>query len=152
MPSYYQPVMWSLAISLSLAAGVWTVLAYHRRRTAAVLAGLGLILLPWAALMTGVLLLVLRIASAVGLWAGDLVFRPSMWLGVGLFAGSFALLAAARRISARSRASGSTKAARGTKRTKAAPPEALPRGRGAEPAIDDDLAEIEAILRDRGIT
>ena len=99
-----------------------------------------------------------RIGEAVADWAAHLVFDPAVWIGIVL-AGALRRAVPASRLRARApaprapRASGAGRAAPGR------PPAPAPRraagrarpGRG-EPAIDDDMAEIEALLRERGIT
>ena len=52
---YINPIMWALAISLSLVAGIWTFYAYRRRGLAAAARGAAFVLLPFAALFTGTL-------------------------------------------------------------------------------------------------
>lgn len=135
MGYYINPIMWALAISLSLVAGIWTFYAYRRRGLAAAARGAAFVLLPFAALFTGTLTLLMRLIDALTLWATGLVFSPMMWVGLILLAASIGLFALARVLPSRA-------AKRGT-----APP--TPK---AVEAADPEMAEIEAILRSRGIT
>ena len=139
-------VAWgALALSLTLVGGTYTYFAYQRRGLAAGLRGAALTLLPLAAYLTDTLRMFTRIGDAVADWATGLVFSPTVWLGV-IVAGLSVLLLGASKVVA--------------KRSADAPPPAsrreLPESRPAPPAagaaVDDDLAEIEAILRKRGIS
>jgi hypothetical protein len=86
-------------------------------------------------------------------WATSLVLSPRVWLGVALAGTAVLLLVVSGALRERElkRAGGeSPRAARGRKGgDKALPPAS---GGGQEPVVDDDMADIEAILRKRGIT
>ena len=140
-------VAWgALALSLTLVGGTYTYYAYQRRGLAAGLRGAALTLLPLAAYLTDTLRMFTRIGDAVGDWATGLVFSPSVWLGV-IVAGVSVLLLGASRVAA-SRGIGATPA-----RARAEEPKGK-KARAVEPSapVDDDMAEIEAILRKRGIS
>jgi hypothetical protein len=147
----------ALAITLTLLGGFYTYLAYQRRGLTAAVRGGAITLLPVAAWLTGVLELLTDIGGAVGTWAADLAFSPTMWFGAGL-AGLAAVLfvvsgfLADRGVGARPQQPKQPKVER----------KALPAGEATartpvvtDPAasgVDDEMAEIEAILRKRGIT
>jgi hypothetical protein len=133
---YLDPVMWALAISLATFAGVWTFFAYRRRGAAAGMRGLALVVLPFALLFTGTLTLLLRILDAVTAWAAGLVFSPLMWAGLALLGLSVSLYVAGRSL-------GRRQVAASPKRPAVGP---------ATGPVDPEMAEIEAILRNRGIT
>lgn len=134
--------------------GILTWLAYRRWGLAAGLKSAGLTLLPLAAYLTDTLRMFTRIGDAVVDWATSLVFSPSVWVGVVVAGLGVVLFVVGRGMQARGR--GTTP--RGRPAAAAAPEgrsEPLPRGRAgrAEPAVgDDDLADIEALLKKRGIT
>ncbi len=142
-------VTWAvLTLSLTAVGGIYTWFAYQRRGLAAGLKGAGITVLPLAAYLTKTLQMFTRIGDAVTDWATGLVFSPAVWLGVILTGVGVLLFGAGRWLDARR---GDTpKAAKGTARKSGE----LPAGRAArsEPAVDDDLADIEAILKKRGIT
>jgi hypothetical protein len=147
----------ALTLTLTLIGGLWTVYAFRRRGVASGLRGAGLTLLPAAAWMTGTLEMFTDIGGAVADWATTLVFSPVVWAGIVLAGISVLLLGASGALRERGRggkpgsalADGSTKASKkGSKKSRELPPGSGP---GA-PAIDDDMADIEAILRRRGIT
>ena len=150
-------VTWgALTLSLTVVGAIWTYLAYQRRGVAAALKGAGLTTLPLAAYLTNTLQMFTRIVDAVADWATRLVFSPTVWIGVVL-AGLGVLLLGAGRV-LESRGIGTRGVAPKEPRRSQEPdrgkPAGLPSGRkaGSEPVIDDDLADIEAILRKRGIT
>lgn len=137
------PSLWALAISLTVLGGIVTFFAFRRRGRAAGLRALGWTLLPFAALFTHTLTLVLRVVDAVTSWAAGLVFSPVVWIGLALFGCSAGCFWAARRLRARPTKSVS--------KGRAAAP--LPSGHRAAGPADTGLdPEIEAILRDHGIT
>lgn len=143
-------VSWGvLTLALTLLGGLYTYLAYQRRGLAAGLRGAAITLLPVAAYLTDTLQMFTRIADAIGDWATSLVFSPAVWVGVVVAGMSVVLLGAARVVAARSgparvEAPAATKRGRAPAVSEKAPP-------AAEPA-DDDMAEIEALLRKRGIS
>ena len=139
----------ALAAALTLVGGVYTYYAYQKRGAGAGLKGAGLTLLPIAAYLTQTLEMFGRIADAIGDWATRLVFSPVVWVGL-VVAGIGALLFAAGRVV--ERRGGEAASPRQKKQTGA--PEALPPARRDPnaPTVDDDLADIEALLKNRGIT
>jgi heme exporter protein D len=146
-------VTWgALTLTLTLLGGIYTWLAYQRRGLAAGLRGAGFTLIPVALLLTDTLKMVTRIADAVGDWALHLVFNPFMWAGIVLAGVSMVCFVVSGFLTRRE--IGTTpRQGRRTDDTKA-----LPEGRGkrAEPVVADpvdaEMAEIEALLRKRGIT
>ena len=140
----------ALTLVLTLMGGGWTWYAFRNRGITSGIRGVGLTLLPPAAYLTGTLEAGVRIVDVVADWGAGIVFGPTVWLGMLLLGVSVALFFLANLLSARGKggaepkASGKAKA----KGTELARPAA---GRG-KPVIDDDLAEIEAILKKRGIS
>ncbi|HQR27242.1 MAG TPA: hypothetical protein PLP61_09410 [Nocardioides sp.] len=141
MGYYLDPVLWALAITLSAIAGIWAFFAFRRRGLAAGLRGVAWMLLPFAALFTGTLTLLLRIVDAVTAWAARLVLNPMMWGGLLLLGLSVTLFVVARLLSAR--APRQPVAGAPARRAGSAVP--------ADP-VDPEMAEIEALLRRRGIS
>ncbi|HEV7876229.1 MAG TPA: hypothetical protein VGP00_06115 [Nocardioides sp.] len=139
-------VTWgALTLTLTLLGGIWTWLAFRRRGVASGLRAAGFTLLPTAAWLTHTLQLFTEILGAVGDWATSLVFNPFTWLGIMLAGVSVLLIGVSGFLSSRQLGQ---KAARKERRIGPGKPAAADRG----PAIDDDLAEIEALLRKRGIS
>ncbi|VXB64525.1 cellulose synthase [Nocardioides sp. AX2bis] len=151
----------ALTVTLTLVGAVLTWVAYRRRGLPSAMLVAGVTVLVPAAYLTRTLRMLTEVVDAVAGWATSLVLSPTVWagivmagLGVLLIAGSRAL--AARGIGARRRG-----VPRGT--TAATAPAAAPAGRerprvGAgrkpepAPAVDDELADIEALLKRRGIS
>lgn len=132
----------ALTLVLTVLAGAWTWYAARRRGISSGLRGAAITLVPPAAYLTGTLEAGVRIVDVVVDWGTDLVFSPRVWVGVGL-AGLSALLFVV---------AGFVRSRQGE-----APPDrtdpALPAApRAGAPAIDDDLSDIEAILKKRGIS
>jgi hypothetical protein len=137
-------VAWgALTLGLTLLGGIWTWFAYKKRGLGAGLRGAGLTLLPLAAYLTRTLKMFGRIGDAVADWATDLVFSPRVWIGVILAGVAGVLYVTGRAIERRKGPrEGKPKQVRGEQ----------PRAVAGASSEDDDLADIEAILRSRGIT
>ena len=134
----------AFALTLTLLGGIWTWVAFRRRGVASGLRAAAFTLLPMAAYLTRTLRLFTRVAGAIADWAASLVFNPFVWVGFVLFGVSVSLFVVSGLLRARELGGRPEK---GGRRGKQLPPG----GRGA-PAIDDDMAEIEALLRKRGIS
>ena len=135
----------ALALSLIVLGGIWTWYSFRRRGLASGLRALAFTLLPLAAYLTRTLRMFTRIGQAVADWATSLVFNPMVWSGVvvaGISVALFVVSGLLRRRQPQSPAVG--KGRRGG--------ELPPAGGGGAPAVDDDMAEIEALLRKRGIS
>ena len=147
-------VAWgALALTLTVLGGIYTWFAFRRRGLAAGLRGASFTLVPVALYLTRTLRLVTDVAGEVVDWAVRLVFSPTVWLGVVLAAVSVVLFVVSGFLKARGvGATPSTKHS-----APSAPPEKLPAGRGprSERVVveaDPEMAEIEALLRKRGIS
>ena len=138
----------ALTATLTLLGAIWTVYAFRNRGVASGLRGAGFTLLPAAAYTTGTLEMFTEIGQSVLDWATSLVFSPIVWAGVVLTGLSVVLFMVSGAM--RERGIG------GPAGVGAAPErerKGLGRARQSEPAVvDDDLADIEAILRKRGIS
>jgi hypothetical protein len=135
-------VIWgALTVTLTGLGAAWTWFAFRHRGTVAGLRGAGLTLVPAAAWLTGTLEMFTEIGGSVSDWATHLVFSPVVWLGIVLAGVSVVLFVLSGAL--RARQLGGDEPKRG---------ELGAPGPKQQPAVDDDLAEIEAILRKRGIT
>jgi hypothetical protein len=124
----------ALGLVLTLLGGAASVLLWRRRGAASGLRALAWSLLPLAAALTGVLRLTWEIADSVGAWAVRLVFSPVVWLGVVVAGVSLVLFVVSGVLRGR-----------------------RPAGHGRRTPVvegrsDDDLADIEAILKKHGIS
>jgi hypothetical protein len=141
----------ALGLTVTLVGLVVTVLVWRRRGPTRGLRALAWSLLPLAAGLTGVLRLAWEIADSVGSWAVRLVFSPVVWLGL-LVAGVSAVLFVVSGFLARHRpdSRGAGRSATPAPGRKAVP--GTGRATTADRAPDDDLADIEALLRKHGIS
>lgn len=155
-PSYF-----ALALALTLVAGTVTWFAYQKRGLGAGLKGAGITVLPIAAYLTKTLEMFARIGDAIGDWAVRLAFSPVVWAGIVLAGVGVLLYGAGRVVDARAAGDQPAKApkqkkqkVRGNESFPASLPASQPPASGAQgdPVIDDDLADIEALLKNRGIT
>lgn len=143
----------ALTAALTVAGAIWTWIAFRRRGAANGLRAMGFTLLPAAAWLTGTLEMVVEIAGSVSDWATGLVFNILTWSGVGLAGLALVLFVVSGFIRdrqlARAQASGDAPPAAPSSKRRELPP-ASSRTKGGSP-IDDEMADIEALLKKRGI-
>lgn len=124
---------WTVALSGIGVVAVWR--AWRRRDRAAAARRSGYALVPWAALLLGLYGLIARVASAAALWAARFVFDPAAWLGVITGLVAVGLIGLGGRLG------------RSQRKSNAAP--AIGR---RQPTADEELTDVEAILRKHGIS
>ena len=149
----YDSAAWgALAFALSILLGVVTFFRWRSQGLVVALRWAGWTVLPLAAWLTGVLELAFEVGQSVGDWAVDLVFKPSVWLGIVLAGVAGALFGASALLRNRGlgggREDGAPSASVEAPKLKKAPR----RGRADAAIGDDDLGDIEAILRKHGIS
>lgn len=149
----FDSITWqALTVILTLAGLAGTVAFWRLRGPVAGLRMLGVALLPAAAYLTGTLRLLWEVGDAVVSWAVRLTFSPAVWLGVGIAALAVLLFVLAGALGRRGAGDGSRQQRQQLPRSKsrpaAKPPGATSGGAAAE---DDELADIEAILKRHGI-
>jgi len=145
MPDFRDIAWLPLSIGLAVMGGLVAWYAWRRRDAAAGLRALAWALVPLAAYLTGVLRLLWDFAAAAARWAVGFVFSPFVWLGVALAAVSSVLFVVSgllRRRRPQGRASG-LRAVRRTDQTAV---------EGRENDTSDEFADIEEMLRRRGIS
>lgn len=164
----------ALALSLTALGGLATFLLWRSRGAASGLRALAFTLLPFAAYFTKTLRLLGRIAQEVSLWAASFVFNPLVWVGVSLAGLSVVLFGTSSFLRRRQRGGLSKKEAkREAKAVGSAQPTATPgalatrqpskqaskqaskqpsKQQGAPAIKDDDMDDIEAILKRHGIS
>jgi len=135
----------ALTLVLTIAGLVSTGLIWKARGPVSGLRMLAFALLPAAAYLTGTLRLIWEIGDAFVTWATRLAFSPSVWFGVVLAGISVALFLTAGML--RRRGVGTS----ARTREKALPADAS-RPPAKAPQDDDDMADIEAILKRHGIS
>lgn len=148
----FDTVTWqALAVTLTVLGLVGGVALWRLRGPVAGLRMLAVALLPSAAYLTGTLRLGWEIGAAVVRWAARLTFSPPVWLGAGIAATSLLLFVVAGVLSRRGvgRRGGRRGEIRGSTSRSRARPGGTPQ---QAPAEDDDLADVEAILKRHGIS
>lgn len=136
----------ALTLSLTVLGGIWTWLSFRRHGAVAAMRALGFTLLPLAAYLTRTLQMFTHIVNAVTDWAAHLALSPVVWFGFLLGGAGIVLIVVSGMM--RTRRLG--KAPDGSSKQ-------LPAARGSRSApvvtdTDPEMAEIEDILRKRGIS
>jgi hypothetical protein len=154
-------VLLPLALGLTLLGIIVVIVSGRRGNKGRLLQGIALALTPVALYLSGLLRLLWDGVVAVGRWASAVVLSPPVWAGLGLLALCLVLWVVggfvARRTPKRPRGKQAKQAAAAG--SSPAGQQAAVAGRGAKPAgrsqqpaaQDDDMAEIEALLKSRGI-
>jgi len=174
----YSSIFWLPVAAVLTALGLVLTYYYGRPRgTRAMLRGAAWSLIPIAAYLTGSIEMFWKIGTAIGNFASAFVFSPVKWAGIAV-AGAAAVLFVSTGGRRRRKAS-RVKAAERAEQKKSAPGAATPAGlepstaatsalpavRKPEPAraapakpsgrkaapVDDDMKDIDEILRKRGI-
>lgn len=154
----FQEIPWLLLTAGLTGFGLLaTWLVGRRRGAAAVMRGIAWSLVPIAAYLTGLIEVAWKLGAAVATWALQLVFSPLVWAGIivaGLCAVLFVVSGVLRRrgLAGAGRAAGqAVEPGRDAgKELDRQPSGAKATKQGA--TADDDFAEIEDILRRRGIS
>lgn len=151
-------VLLPICVGLSLLGIIGTGLAWRRENKGRVLQGIALAITPVGLYFTGLLRVVWNMVTDIVGWAARLAFSPLVWLGFALLALSVVLFVvggfAAKRLGAsrsgQSAAEGSKKPAVDSgRRTKGA--ESRQQASDQQQPIDDEMKEIEELLKARGI-
>jgi hypothetical protein len=146
-------VLLPLCVGLTLLGVIATGIAWRRGNKGRVVQGVGLALAPIALYFSGVLRLLWNGIVAVGSWAAKIIFSPAVWFGLSLLGLCLVLWVVGGFLSRRFPAK---KPAQVTATSRAGSLPASSRG-GAKvrqpqrAPIDEDMAEIEALLKSRGI-
>lgn len=158
-------VLLPLCLGLTLLGIIATVLAARRGNRGRVVQGVAATLAPIALYLSGLLRLLWNGAAALGRWATALTMSRAVWVGLGLLALCLVLWVVggvvARRAPRKSRKPAASAAAP-TSPGRPAVTQTAGRQGGpvttakrkaptAQAPVDDDLAEIEALLKSRGI-
>jgi len=142
-----------LCIGLTLLGLIATAVSWRRGSKGRVLQAVGATLAPVALYVSGLLQLIWDGVLAVGDWVSRLIFSPTVWLGLSLLALCLVLWVVGGLVARRYPAKPRPKAvSRPEERQAVAPAQRSGTSRKpADTAEDDDLAEIEALLKSRGI-
>jgi hypothetical protein len=145
-------VLLPLCVGLSLLGVIATGIAWRRGNKGRVIQGVGLALAPIALYFSGLLRLIWNAAVAFGSWASKIIFSPAVWFGLSLLGLCIVLWVVGGFIGRRSAAAKSSEvSAQPTSSALPAKKAASKQGRSQQPPIDEEMAEIEALLKSRGI-
>ena len=144
-------VLLPLCVGLTLLGVIATGIAWRRGNKGRVIQGIGLALAPIALYFSGLLTLLWNAIVAFGTWASKIVLSPPVWFGLSLL-GLCVVLWVVGGLIARRSASVKRKAVSAESTANALPAKKSARkGQKSEPPIDEEMAEIEALLKSRGI-
>lgn len=148
-------VTWTaLTAVLTVLGAAWTWYAFRNRGVASGLRGAGFTLLPPAAFLTGTLEMVTEIGGSVLDWATSIVLSPLVWAGIVLAGLSAVLFGTSAALRERDRGAPTTptdrrRETRAGRREGELPAPGQPREGSL---LDDDLSDVEVILKRRGIS
>lgn len=154
-------VLLPLALGLTLLGLIVAIVAGRRGRRGRAVQGVALALAPVALYFSGLLRLVWDGVVAIVRWGSRVVLSPPVWFGLSLLAlcivlwvvGGFVARRSPRPAKSRAKAAGAgaPAAAATADRSGRTPAVAGRKPAQAAPPVDDDMAEIEALLKSRGI-
>jgi hypothetical protein len=160
--STYNQIAWlPLCGGLTALGLVLSWLAGRRRGLGAMLRGVAWSLLPLAAYLTGAIEMFWKMGAAIGTFATSFVFSPKVWSGIAVAGFSVVLFAASGGLRRRRGKARPDKKKSGSRTQVAVPggsaeitkPASAPVAKGKRGADqDDDMREVEEILRRRGIS
>ena len=136
----------ALALALTALGGIYTWWALRHRGFSAAVRAAGITLLPLAAWMTGLLQVFGTVTNAFLHFFTRLVFSPLVWLGVLVFVVAFVLIGASNFVRRRQEPEAHPR------KRRTSTPKAVGQATERDPLIDDEMAEIQAILKKRGIS
>jgi hypothetical protein len=118
--------------------------------------GVGLALAPIALYFSGLLRLLWNGIVAIGSWASKIILSPAVWFGLSLLALCLVLWVVGGFVARRSPSAKSKAVAKADGKRSLPAQSSKSRSTAAKPAknappVDDEMAEIEALLKSRGI-
>jgi hypothetical protein len=140
-------VLLPLCIGLALLGVIATGIAWRRGNKGRVVQGVAFALAPVALYFSGLLRLLWNGVAAVVSWASALILSPAVWFGMALLGLCVVLWVVGGIVARRSKPA--AKATSG--RSSAAALPAKGRAAAKQPPVDEEMAEIEALLKSRGI-
>ena len=141
-------VLLPLCVGLTLLGVIATGIAWRRGHKGRVIQGIGLALAPIALYFSGLLRLLWDAIVAFGTWASKIILSPAVWFGLSLLGLCVVLWVVGGLIARRSPKS---KAVTADSTANALPAKKAGKTRRSEPPVDEEMAEIEALLKSRGI-
>jgi hypothetical protein len=143
-------VLLPICVGLTLLGVIATGVAWRRGSRGRVIQGIGVALAPIALYFTGLLRVIWDTVVNVFTWAGSIVFSPAIWFGLSLLGVCIVLWVVGGMVTRRSATRSAGKSpAKPVTRGSAKPGTAV--APSAASNDDDDMAEIEALLKKHGI-
>ena len=144
-------VLLPLCVGLTLLGVIATGIAWRRGNKGRVIQGIGIALAPIALYFSGLLRLLWDAVVAFGTWASKIILSPAVWFGLSLL-GLWVVLWVVGGLVARRSPGAKSKPVSAESTANALPAKKGARKtRQSEPPIDEEMAEIEALLKSRGI-
>jgi hypothetical protein len=140
-----------LCVGLSLLGLIATGVAWRRGNKGRVIQCVALALVPIALYFTGLLRLIWAAVAAIGHWVEGVVFSPAVWFGIVLLGVCIVLWVVGGMVARRSATKKKAATAAAPKQVAASRGRTPVAAKQASPPVDDDFAEIEALLKKRGI-
>jgi len=141
----------ALCAVLTAAGLAFAVKTAYRRRYLTAVRIAAVSLLPFGLALAGLVTLGRKVGTATADWATDLVFKPTVWLGFGVIAVSALLYGATRLISARTDPEQPPAAVPGASTPALPASRPAAKRRGSADSGLSDFADVEEILKRRGI-
>jgi hypothetical protein len=145
----------TLCVALSAAGLALAVATAYRRRYRRATRIAALALLPAGLGLAGLVTLGRKVGTAIGDWAVDLAFKPTVWLGFGVIICSVLLYGATRLFTGREPEGESSERRRPPAEVPGASTPAIPaasgKRRGGADSGLSDFSDVEEILKRRGI-
>jgi hypothetical protein len=143
-------VLLPLCVGLTLLGVIATGIAWRKGNKGRVIQGVGLALAPIALYFSGLLRLLWNATVAFGTWASKIILSPAVWFGLSLLGLCVVLWVVGGLIGRRS--SQKNKAVTAESSGNALPAKKKAgKAQQSAPPIDEEMAEIEALLKSRGI-
>jgi hypothetical protein len=144
-----------ICVAVSAAGLILSFLIWRRKGAVRGMRAVAWSLIPLVIYLTNAVLLVGRIVNAIVRFAGSFVFSPKSWAGVIVLAVAVVLFLVSGGLPLMNWRKGRERRRAGQAETTAKPkaggPPAVAAPRRGTPAPDDDLSDVEEILRQRGI-
>ena len=149
-------VLLPLCVALTVLGLVITAFAWRKGRRGRAVQGLGLALAPVALYFTGLLRLVWDAVVAIVGWAARIVFSPTVWIGLSLLGLCVVLwvvggLVARRATPVTMKEKAQVTTGGRTSRSSAKTSDKTAAKGSTRAEADPEMAEIEALLKSRGI-
>lgn len=148
-------VLLPLCVAIALIGVILAGLAWRRGNKGRVVQAAALVIVPFGLYLTGLLKVLWDWVVELVRWAVHLIFSPLHWIGFGILALSVvlfvigAILARFSSSKPKERKQVAGKSSSGGSPSKGAPKAVAGRKQDAE--VDPEMAEIEALLKSRGI-